>query len=204
MMAYGFDVEVIKKKKSTDSAIESAFIKCTTLIHLLKIESLRPAVSGLHENELLRIKLEIDTHPPAGARHEIKYLLTPIPFSVRVYASSSLFAGKLHAVLCRNWNSGRVKGRDLYDYVWYLSQGIAVDMNHLGERMKQTGHLGSKEVITREVLLSLLGKKFQSIHYEQAKRDMLPFIKEPAQLKLWSAEFFTSITQDKLKEFKSQ
>ena len=199
MTAYGFDVEVMKKKKAADSAIESAFIKCGTLVHLLKIGAVRPPVSGLDENELLKIKLEVDTNPPAGARYQIKYLLTPIPFSVRVYAPSSLFAGKLHAVLCRNWNSGRVKGRDLYDYVWYLSQAIPVNVNHLEERMKQTGHLEAKAVMTREMLFSVLEKKFGGINYEQAKRDILPFIKEPAQLNLWSADFFTSITRDKLK-----
>lgn len=199
MAAYGFDVEVVKKKKATDSAIESAFIKCGTLVHLLRIVSLRPPVSGLHENELLKIKLEVDTDPPAGAVHEIKYLLMPIPFSVRVYVPSLLFAGKLHAVLCRNWNSGRVKGRDLYDYVWYLSQGISVNMNHLEQRMKQTGHLEPKAIITRELLFSLLEKKFNGINYEQAKRDIFPFIKDPGPLNLWSADFFKSITRDKLK-----
>lgn len=198
MMAYGFDVEVVKKKKSADSAIESAFIKCGTLTHFLKIGSIRPPVSGLHKNELLKIRLEVDTHPPTGAKHEIKYLLTPIPFSVRVYVPSSLFAGKLHAILCRTWNSGRVKGRDLYDYVWYLSKGIRLNMKHLGERMKQTGHLEPKAMLTREMLFSLLEKKFWDINYEQAKRDILPFIKEPASLHLWSKDFFQSITRDKL------
>ncbi|MDP3284270.1 MAG: nucleotidyl transferase AbiEii/AbiGii toxin family protein, partial [Desulfobacterales bacterium] len=198
MSAYGFDVEVSKKGK-TDTSVESAFIKAGTLVHLLKIAAVRPPVSGVHENEMLKIRLEVDTDPPEGALYEIKYLLTPIPFSVRIFSSGSLFAGKLHALLCRSWNSGRIKGRDLYDYVWYLSRQVPVNALHLEQRMKQTGHLDLKAKITADVLSAMLEKKFKLIDYEQAKRDVLPFIKEPAELNLWSAEFFTDITREKLK-----
>lgn len=198
LTAYGFEVEVLKKKK-TDSAIESAFIKGGTLIHLLKISTFRLPVSGVHTNEMLKIRLEVDTDPPAGAWYEIKYLLTPIPFSVRVYSPDSLFAGKLHAVLCRSWNSGRVKGRDLYDYVWYLSRQVPVNAFHLEQRMKQTGHLDPRSELSADVLSAMLNKKFKLIDYDQARRDALPFVKEAAELNLWSAEFFTGITMEKLK-----
>ncbi|MEW6042003.1 MAG: nucleotidyl transferase AbiEii/AbiGii toxin family protein [Elusimicrobiota bacterium] len=198
LAAYGFDVEVIKKNKITASAIESAFIKGGTQIHLLKIGAIRPPVMGVHENELLKIKLEVDINPPAGSEYEIKYLLSPIPFSVRVFTDSSLFAGKLHAILCRNWKSWRVKGRDLYDYVWYLTRKISVNAKSLEERMKQTGHLKPKDIITTEVLFTLLERKFKSIDYKQAKRDALPFIRDAAEIDQWSEEFFTSITRDRL------
>ncbi|OGS17506.1 MAG: hypothetical protein A2219_05680 [Elusimicrobia bacterium RIFOXYA2_FULL_50_26] len=198
MMAYGFDVEVTKKKKTGESAVESAFIKGGTMFHLLKIKSIRPPVSGVYENELFKVKLEVDTDPPDGANFEIKYLLEPIPFSVRVFTPMSLFAGKLHAVLCRSWKSGRVKGRDLYDYIWYLSQKIPVNAVHLAHRMVQTGHLKSADIFSNKFLFSRLEEKFKSINYEQAKRDILPFIKNPDELSLWSAKFFISITRDKL------
>jgi predicted nucleotidyltransferase component of viral defense system len=198
LAAYGFQVQVSKKHKTADSTVESAFIKGGTVIHLLKIGAVRPPVSGVHDNEMLKIKLEVDTDPPGGAEYEIKYLLLPIPFHVRVFADGSLFAGKLHALLCRNWQSGRVKGRDLYDYVWYLSRANPVNLRHLEKRMKQSGHLAQKTKLTIDLLLDLLDAKFKAINFEQAKRDVLPFIKDADALKQWSAYFFHSITWDKL------
>ena len=131
LTAYGFDVEVTRKKKVADSNIESAFIKGGTLIHMLKVGALNPPIKGITNNDLLKIKIEVDTDPPDGAAYEVKYLLNPIPFSVRLFSPSSLFAGKIHALLFRNWKSGRMKGRDLYDYVWYLSKSIPVNIPHL-------------------------------------------------------------------------
>ncbi len=198
MAAFGFEAEVTKKVKAGQSNIESAFIKAGTLIHLLQIESISPPVSGIAGNELLKIKLEIDTNPPAGAEYGVKYLLTPVPCHVRLFSSSSLFAGKLHALLCRNWKSGRMKGRDLYDYVWYLSRTTPLNIIHLAERMKQTGQLKKDEKLTSAGLKEMLGDKFSSIDYTQAKQDVMPFIKDPRVLDLWSAGFFSSITREKL------
>jgi predicted nucleotidyltransferase component of viral defense system len=199
MAAFGFEAEVTRKVKAiVDSNIASAFIKTGTLINLLKIESIIPPVAGIEKNELLKIKLEVDINPPPGADYEVKYLLTPIPFYVRLFSASSLFAGKLHAILCRDWKSGRIKGRDLYDYVWYLSRSIPLNIHHLEERMKQTGHLKQHESLTPQLVRELLEDKFTSLNYEQAKKDVMPFVKDPLALNLWSSGFFNSITRDKL------
>ncbi|MBC8412886.1 MAG: nucleotidyl transferase AbiEii/AbiGii toxin family protein [Nitrospira sp.] len=198
LAAFGFDATVTKKMKSAQSTIESAFIKAETLIHILQIESISPPISGVAENELLKIKLEIDTNPPAGAEYEIKYLLRPVPCHVRLFSDSSLFAGKIHALLCRNWGGGLIKGRDLYDYVWYISRSTPLSILHLSERMKQTGHLKKNENLNYEDLKKMLEKKFTSIDYAQAKQDIMPFIKDPQILNLWSADFFSTITRDKL------
>ncbi|MFH0918795.1 MAG: nucleotidyl transferase AbiEii/AbiGii toxin family protein [Fibrobacterota bacterium] len=199
LAAFGFDLAVAKKKKRGESAIQSAFIKGGTLVHLLKINAVKPPVAGVHRNEVLSIKFEIDTDPPAGAGYEIKYLLAPIPYSVRVFAIGSLFAGKLHAVLCRNWGSGRIKGRDLYDYVWFLSQKGPVNGTHLEARMRQTGHWQEQASLTADTLISLLEKRFRSINYTLAKRDILPYLRNSAELSLWSPDFFIGITKDGLK-----
>lgn len=198
MAAFGFEAEVTKKVKAVDSNIESAFIKTDTLINLLKIEAITPPVPGVGKNELLKIKLEIDINPPAGADYEVKYLLMPIPFHVRLYSAPSLFAGKIHAILCRDWKSGRVKGRDLYDFVWYLSRSIPVNTYHLEERLKQTGHLKKDVRLTPPMAMGLLEDKFSSLNFEQAKMDVIPFIKDPRALNLWTSDFFISITRDRL------
>lgn len=89
--------------------------------------------------EGLQIKLEMDIEPPANATTEVRTQLLPTPYQVRLYDLPSLFAGKLHAVLCRGWKS-RVKGRDFYDFVWYVGRGIQPNLEHLEVRMRQSGH----------------------------------------------------------------
>ncbi len=196
--SYGLNMTVTEKIKSNASAVKSAFIKGGTQIHLLKISSISPPVAGVHPDEQIQVKLEVDTDPPEGAEYEIKYQLTPVPYNVRLFSLPSLFAGKVHAMLCRGWQS-RVKGRDFYDYIWYLSKGIPLNLHHLAMRMIQTGHITSREMLTIESLHQMLNKRFSSIDVEQARNDVLPFIKNPETVSLWSEDFFTSITRDRLK-----
>jgi hypothetical protein len=196
--AWGFELRVEKKVKSAGSAVQSAFIKGGTLIHLMKIMAISPPVSGVPENELLKIKLEVDTDPPAGAGFEVKYRLNPLPFSVRMYDQPSLFAGKLHALLCRGWQQ-RVKGRDFFDYLWYLSNDIPVNLAHLESRMRQSGHWKAAEGLTREQLLTLLAERLGSVDFAQAKADAVLFTRDSRAIELWSQEFFLSVSQERLR-----
>jgi predicted nucleotidyltransferase component of viral defense system len=196
--AYGLEMTVTEKIKGNDSPVKSAFIKGGTQIHLLKIQSVRPPIAGIHPQEQIRIKLEVDTEPPAGASFEMKYQLRPVPYPVRLYSLPSLFAGKMHALLCRSWK-GRVKGRDFYDYVWYLSRSVPVNLVHLAERMRQTGHLPDGETLTEREMKIRLKKRFAAVDFDQARKDILPFIKNPDTVHLWSTDFFSAITDDKLK-----
>ena len=196
--AYGFQVQVTPKKKTSRSNVESAFIKGGTMINMMRVETVRPPVSGIHGDELLTIKLEVDVDPPRGATSELKHQLMPIPYTVRLYSQSSLFAGKLHAILCRKWKSGRTKGRDLYDYVWYLAHSVPADLKHLQARMVQTGHWKKGKPLVEPDLRDLLNKRFRAIHYVQAKEDVFPYIYDHSAIDLWSADFFQSITADKL------
>ena len=198
LKAYGFEMEVSMKKKAAESTVQSAFIKGGTLVHLIKIASLSPPVSGVPSNELLTVKFEVDTDPPSGAGYEFKYRLAPVPYSVRLYDPPSLFAGKLHALLCRNWKQ-RVKGRDFYDYVWYLTRGIPANLPHLEARMRQTGHWQSNQPFTYADLLQALQSRFAQLDFAQVKADVIPFIKDPNAIRLWSLDFFSAITKDRLR-----
>lgn len=197
--AFGFKVRVSKKQKSVSSHIESAFIKAGTLIHLLQITAITPPVVGVSEQELFKIKMEVDKMPPPFADYEFKYTLNPIPFYVRLFTPPSLFAGKVHALLCRSWGGGRTKGRDLYDYVWYLARSTSLNIQHLEQRMRQTGHWQENHPLAIEEVKQLLAEFFKRIDYRQAKTDVLPFIKEVDEVSIWSADFFTTITIDKLR-----
>lgn len=196
--ANGFQLEIQKKEKSVESAVQSAFIKGGTLTHLLSVAPTNPKVLGISRSELVKIKFEVDTEPPPEARFQDRYGLLPTPHLVRMYDESSLFAGKIHAVLCRSWKD-RVKGRDFYDYLWYLARGTSVNLLHIQKRLEQSGRWDGGSLLTVDILKQMLVSRFQEVDFSSAKRDVFPFIKNPAQLDLWSKDFFTSVTEDRLR-----
>lgn len=192
--SYGLNVEIAEKEKTKESAIRSAFLKGNTKEHLLLFYASDPAASAVAGNETIKIKFEVDTNPPAGATFEHKYRLLPAPYEAALYDMPSLFAGKAHAVICRAWKS-RVKGRDLYDYVFYLSRGASLNTEHLKARLVQSGVWNAGDPFTVEDAKDLLRARFDAIDYAQAKEDVSPFIKDKAALDLWSADFFKQITE---------
>jgi predicted nucleotidyltransferase component of viral defense system len=185
----GFSVTVTAKEKRFDSAIDSAFIKAGTREHLLKIHVPGPIAERAHSNAYLNIKLEVDTDPPGGFEIEAKTLLQPIPFAVKTYQQPDLFAGKLHAILQRNWK-GRVKGRDYYDFVWYVARDVPVRLSHHEQRLRQSGGWSGARALQRADLIELLKKRFAEVDLEAAKKDVLPFLRDAAAVQLWSREFF--------------
>ena len=193
--AYGINVEITEKEKTADSAIRSAFLKGKTKEQMLLFYASEEAVKEIAGSEIIKIKFEVDTEPPVGATFEHKYRLLPSPYEVNLYDMSSLFAGKAHAVICRTWKN-RVKGRDLYDYVFYLSRGATLNIGHLKARLVQSGAWNESEDFTVANAKELLCGRFDAIDYAQAKADVRPFIKDPASLELWSAEFFKQITDN--------
>jgi predicted nucleotidyltransferase component of viral defense system len=186
---FGLSVTVEKKEKAAETTIESAFIKTGTLKNLISIDAPTRISKKIPSNRLIKIKVEVDIDPPLGFETEAKYLLQPIPFSVNAYTPSDLFAGKMHALLCRQWKT-RVKGRDWYDFVWYVARGIPLHLNHLETRMKQSGHFQKNQRLTQEKLIELLKDKVSKLDVNAAKKDVLPMLKDPATIEVWSKEFF--------------
>jgi hypothetical protein len=193
--AYGLKLSVEQKVKTNDSAIQSAFLKGNTREHILIFYDDSGMLNHFHGNELIKIKFEIDTDPPKGAFFEKKYRLLPAPYEVNIYDEASLFAGKIHAVICRKWKN-RIKGRDLYDYVFYLGRETKVNMTHLRARLIESGVIRENEVCEINDIKKLLNDRFENIDYKQAKEDVIPFIKEPSKMDMWSTEFFKQITED--------
>jgi predicted nucleotidyltransferase component of viral defense system len=192
--AFGLNVEITQKAKTKQSNIRSAFVKGNTLEHFLLFYD-DADEGGIAKSETIKIKLEIDVNPPDFASFERKYRLLPSPYEVNMYDMPSLFAGKIHAVLARAWKS-RVKGRDLYDYVFYLSQGTKVNLRHLQQRLIDSGYLKETESCAIEDVRKMLCNRFDSIDYAQAKQDVLPFISDGSSLDIWSSDFFKQITQN--------
>lgn len=195
--SFGFIMQAQEKQKQQGSPVQSAFLKGNTRIHLLHITALPFPYSGVPSNALLSMKVEIDTNQPPGAQYETKFRLLPQPYSVVLYDKPSLFAGKLHALLCRNWKH-RGKGRNFYDYVWYLQEHIPVNLEHLQARMHQSGHWDSERSLSLLIVIDLLEQRFTEVDYESVKADVSPFIPNANVLDIWSKEFFIAITKDLL------
>lgn len=193
--AYGLNLSIEEKKKENDSAIKSAFLKGNTMEHLLIFYEDKRFAGIFPRNEAIKIKFEIDTEPPKGASYEKKYRLLPSPYDINIYDEPSLFAGKLHAVICRNWEN-RVKGRDLYDYVFYMSKGAHVNLLHLKARLIDSGYITKDDKCEIDDVKSMLIDRFETINYKQAREDVIPFVKDPYKMDLWSADFFKQITEN--------
>ncbi|MFO7982404.1 MAG: nucleotidyl transferase AbiEii/AbiGii toxin family protein [Desulfuromonadales bacterium] len=194
LAAFGFEVRVERKGKAIETAIQSAFLKANTANELLVIQAGEHIRRQIPAGQLTRIKIEIDTDPPQGFATENRFLLLPIPFSVRSYRLPDLFAGKMHAVLCRRWKN-RVKGRDWYDLVWYCAHHPELHLEHLEQRMRQSGHWEGGSSLTPGDFQDLVAEVICRLDVKQARQEVLPFVRNPEALEVWSREFFLDVVQ---------
>ena len=192
VQSFGLNVDVEIKHKTSDSAIQSAFLKGDTIEQFLLFYP-NDLVTGINKNEKVKIKFEIDTMPAGLATYETKYRLLPIPYSIKLYDEASLFSGKIHAVICRSWKS-RVKGRDLYDFVFYLTRNTKFNLDHLREKLIESHYISQEDKFDVDFVKALLIARFNEIDFNDAKKDVLPFIKDTSILDIWSKEFFIAIT----------
>lgn len=192
--AFGFDITFEPKQKTKDSAIESAFLKGNTFNQLIVIDASEQILSEINKQSVIKIKLEIDTNPPSDFDTEMKYLFSPVQFAVRSYTLPSLFAGKMHALLCRKWKN-RVKGRDWYDFAWYISHYPQLKITHLEKRMRQSGHYTGSSPLTRDYLIDLLYENIDNLNIDAACKEVAPFINNTNSLDIWSKDFFKAAAQ---------
>lgn len=192
--AWGFPVDISVKRKSAVTAVESAFLKADTEQQLLVIDAPASVVGSICSGRQFKIKIEVDTTPPPDFSTESRFLLQPIPFSVRMYSPSDMFAGKMHALLFRNWKN-RVKGRDWYDFIWYVAHGCPLNLKHLTARMRQTGHWSAEEVISEQALRDLMMDRIETLDIPSAVKDVEPFVRVRDALEVWSKEFFEHVAE---------
>ena len=192
LAAYGYNIEITDRGKA-DAAVKTAF---------LKDDSLGKVIDLRHANQTglmakIRIKFEVDTNPPAGSGYELKYLDFPFVSSVAVQDRPSLFAGKIHALLCREY----VKGRDWYDFIWYSGNRTGINYDFLTSAINQMGPWQDQSIIVDKAWLSSkLERKITSMNWKQAAEDVRRFVRveEQPSLDLWSKELFLG-QLDKLK-----
>lgn len=174
----GRDVTITKKDKHNFGKVESAFLKDNTHVYNITFQT----------EKSYKIKLEVDTAPPLGFSTEEKLLLQPFSFMTRCVTLPGLFAGKMHAYLFRSWGK-RVKGRDWYDFEWYVRNGVQLDFKHLCERAKEFNDI----TLTPELFKELLKERISSTDIKSVKNDVMPFLKNPSELEIWSTDYFLQL-----------
>lgn len=174
----GRKVEITKKDKKAFGKVESAFLKDNTDVYDVTFQT----------EKSVKIKIKVDTQPPLKFNTEQKLLLLPKSFMARCYTLPNLFAGKMHALLYRTWKN-RVKGRDWYDFEWYIRHNTPLDFNHLHERTLQF----NQEDISKELFLEKLKQRFSTADINQVKADVLPFVRNPMELNIWSNDYFLQL-----------
>lgn len=188
----GLTVSIKEKTNTEQTAIDSAFLKAETLWQEIVLEDIIKE-TGVRSNKILKIKIEVDRQPPLNFKTEEKLLLRPFSLYVKCFTKPSLFAGKMHVLLFRKWQT-RVKGRDWYDLEWYIQKGIPLDVNHFLTRIKDTNDWNG-DSISNEQIVALLHTKIKSVSFSSIKEDVVRFIKNDAVLTIWSAEYFKDLIE---------
>lgn len=194
LRSYGFIVTVDTKDKQWATPIRSAFIKTGTLGEMLKIGVPKDLLKELHPEARLKIKVEVDTHPPPAYRTETHFLVTPVNVGIRAVALEDIFAGKMHALLFREWK-GRVKGRDWYDWLWLMRQKATLNLQRLAIHMQEGGVLEKNEKLTLNKFKKLMQTRIDTVDLERLKADIRPFTQDPLIINAWSKEMLTSFVE---------
>ena len=183
--AYGFEVKVEKKLKGAESTTDSAFVKADTELHMLAVGSSFHSQKG----EILKVKFEIDTDPAQGFTTEAKPFFWPHVFSVLTCDLPSLFAGKLHATFCRK-RVNNIKGRDWYDFLWYVARGIKPNYIYLESKLRQSGNWPVTSEFTPDAFKEWAKAQLNNFDVDAAKHDIRRFINDPRSLDGWSKDAF--------------
>ena len=182
--AEGIQLE-IRDRSAADTTVKKAFLKTDSIgkVVLLDLPHAR------HPHSKLRIKLEIDSNPPAGSVRETHYITFPTTVAISTQTLESGFATKSHALLCRTYT----KGRDWYDFIWYVSRKTAPDYPLLSNALEQQGPWAGQGVeVTPEWYLENMREQIKRVDWEAARRDVERFVyaSEQEGLALWCTDFF--------------
>jgi len=191
LSAAGVAMEV-RDRSTASAAVKKGFLKNDSLVNILDLRFVGGRGSPGTPPKM-SIKMEVDANPPSGATYRAIPLLFPFPASVRAFDRESSFSGKMHALLCRQY----VKGRDWFDFVWYVGSRAKLNHELLSSAIDQQGPWAGEGISTsdewvRDRLLEVIAR----IDWNVAKRDVMPFVyaSDRPSLDLWDREFFTSLT----------
>lgn len=173
LRAEGYSVDL---KVSDRRVVNSAFVRFAGLLFRLGL--------AFREQEILAIKLEVDTNPPAGAVLETTLLRRFVTLHLQHHDRASLLAGKLHAVLVRPYT----KGRDLFDLIWYLSdrRWPAPNLRMLSSALEQSNWAGPG--LAPDTWRRVVRDVVAAAEWNRVVRDVQPFIEQTPDLALMTRE----------------
>ncbi|MFH1038935.1 MAG: nucleotidyl transferase AbiEii/AbiGii toxin family protein [PVC group bacterium] len=175
----------VRDRSSEETAVKKAFIKTDSIGQILTLK----LPFSRHATRKVRIKLEIDTNPPAGSLFETRYIDFPLTAAITTQTLKSGFATKSHALLCREYT----KGRDWYDFLWYVSRKVVPDLALLGNALDQQGHwVGQGVRVTPEWYQATMKNRIETIDWDKARTDVMRFVvaREQESLALWGPDLF--------------
>lgn len=177
----GRKVEIKKKDKKTFGRVDSAFLKDNTDVYNIAFQT----------EKTVKVKIEVDTQPPLLFATEQKPLTVPYTFMVRCFQLPDLYAGKMHALVFRNWKT-RVKGRDWYDFEWYVRWRVPLDFKHLQERIREFNGIE----MSQEEFKAVLKERLSITNIEDVKKDVRPFLRnDPHELDVWTNDYFVQLAE---------
>lgn len=147
----------------------------------------------VNPDAVIKIKMDMDTKTPEGFRLTHEYKTTPFNYSVTILDRPSLFAAKTSAVLCRHWKN-RTKGRDLFDFEWYINNNTPLNTVYLINNLLREGKIESPDS-SKDELLTIMKERFDSIDYDSALLDLYPYIDLDKMPNNWSPDHFIDLTK---------
>lgn len=176
----GREVTITRKNKQNFGKVESAFLKDTTDVYNISFQT----------EKSIKIKIEVDTLPPLDFSTEQRLLLQPFSFYTRCFTLPDLFAGKMHALAFRQWKS-RIKGRDWYDFEWYVRNKVPLNFKHLQMRAEEFNGL----TLTKDSFLDILRERLGKADVAKVKQDVRPYLHSDAELEIWSNDYFLQLAE---------
>jgi len=169
----GYTVELKINDRRT---VHSAFVRFPGLLYDLGLSP--------HPSQVMAVKVEVDTRPPAGAGLATTVVRRFVVLQLQHHDRASLLAGKLHAVLQRNYT----KGRDLFDLLWYLSDPDwpLPNLTMLNNALAQTGWTGP--ALDTKNWPAVVLQRLQTLDWAQARRDVEPFLEPGFDIRLLTLE----------------
>jgi hypothetical protein len=158
--------------------VESAFLKDNTDVYDIAFQT----------EKTPKVKIELDTNPPLGFLTEEKMLFKPFSSMVRCVCLPDLFAGKMHALLLRNWKT-RVKGRDWYDFQWYVANHIPLNFEHLQRRISEFNGIE----MSKNDFMEALRQRLAKTDINNVKEDVLRYVYDKSELDIWSNDYFLQL-----------
>jgi hypothetical protein len=178
--AEGYQVEL---KVSDQKTVHSAFVRFRGLLHELDLSP--------HRDEVLAVKIEVDTNPPTGAGLMTSVVRRHVILHLQHHDRASLLAGKLHAILQRPY----IKGRDVYDLLWYLSdrEWPAPNLTLLNNALQQTGW--EAEPLAEDSWRRIVASRLEAVDWEQVVADVRPFLEPGADPGILQMETLMRVLQ---------